>query len=190
MKIAVYCGSNEGVNPIYKNEAIKLGEYFGKNSIELVYGGGGVGLMGAIADAVIKNNGYVYGVIPEHLQNKEIAHFGLSELHVVKDMHIRKNMMIKRADAFVAMPGGAGTMEEIFEVWTWLQIGYHKKPCAFYNVNGFYDKLLDFISHMIKEGFLDKKYLDFLIVESTPEKLIEALKNAKSPLSKWENRRH
>lgn len=189
MKIAVYCGSSEGHNPIYKSEAIKLGEFFGKNSIELVYGGGGVGLMGAIADSVMKNGGYVYGVIPEHLKGKEIAHFGLSELHVVKDMHIRKNMMIERANAFVAMPGGAGTMEEIFEAWTWLQIGYHRKPCAFYNVNGFYDKLLEHISHMVKEGFLEKKYLDFLIVEDTPEGLYEALKNGKSPRSKWEEPR-
>lgn len=186
MKIAVYCGSSEGVNPIYKSKAIKLGEFFAKNSIELVYGGGGVGLMGAIADSVMKNGGRAYGVIPEHLKSKEIAHFGLTELHVVKDMHIRKNMMIERADAFVAMPGGAGTMEEFFEVWTWMQIGYHKKPCALYNINGFYDKLLDFISHIIKEGFLDKKYLDFLIVENTPKSIYEALKSANSPRSKWE----
>lgn len=189
MKIAVYCGSSEGVNPIYKKEAIRLGEYFSKNSIELVYGGGGIGLMGSIADAVVKNGGYVYGVIPEQLKSKEIAHFGLSELHVVKDMHIRKNMMIKRADAFVAMPGGAGTLDEIFEAWTWLQIGYHQKPCAFYNINGFYDKLLDFISHIVKEGFLAKKYLEYLIVEDNPKKLIEAIKNSKNPMSKWEEPR-
>ncbi len=185
MKIAVYCGSSEGKNPIYKQEARRLGEFLAKENIGLVYGGGGVGLMGHIADAVMSGGGYVYGVIPEHLKSKEIAHFGLSELHVVENMHIRKNMMIEAADAFVAMPGGAGTMEEIFEVWTWLQIGYHKKPCAFYNVNGFYDKLLDFVLGMVNEGFLDKKYLDALIVEDEPEKLINAIKEHKSPLSKW-----
>lgn len=186
MKIAVYCGSSKGLNPIYEQKAIKLGEYFAKHKIELVYGGGGVGLMGAIADAVLKNDGYVYGVIPEHLKSKEVAHFGLSELHVVKNMHERKAMMMERADAFVAMPGGAGTLEEIFEVWTWLQIGYHKKPCALYNVDGFYDKLLDFMSHVVKEGFLNKKYLDYLIVENSPQKLHNALLNGKNPLSKWE----
>ncbi len=185
MKIAVYCGSNKGKNPLYEQEARRLGEYLAKNNIGMVYGGGGVGLMGAIADSVMSNGGYVFGVIPEHLKSKEVAHFGLSELHVVKDMHIRKNMMIQNADAFVAMPGGAGTMEEIFEVWTWLQIGYHKKACAFYNVGGFYDKLLEFISYMVEQGFLDKKYLDALIVESEPEKLIEAIKKYKSPLSKF-----
>ncbi len=185
MKIAVYCGSSEGKNEIYKKEAIKLGEYFGKNKIELVYGGGGVGLMGSIADAVLKNEGYVYGVIPKHLKVKEVAHSKLQELHVVDDMHQRKDMMMKRADAFVAMPGGAGTLEEIFEVWTWMQIGYHKKPCAFYNVNGFYDKLFDFISHVVDEGFLKKDYLDGLIVENDPQKLLYALKNSNVPSPKF-----
>ncbi len=185
MKIAVYCGASEGKNKLYKKEAIKLGEYFGKNQIELVYGGGSIGLMGAIADTVIKNNGYVYGVIPKHLKVKEVAHSSLQELHVVDNMHTRKDMMIKRADAFVAMPGGAGTLEEIFEAWTWLQLGYHKKPCAFYNVNGFYNKLLEFISHMVTEGFLKKDYLDCLIVENTPEKLLYALKNSYIPNPKF-----
>lgn len=186
MKIAVFCGSNKGDNPAYEQEAIKLGEFFAKNSIELVYGGGAVGLMGVISTSVMKNGGSVYGVIPEHLQNKELAHHGLTELHIVKDMHTRKAMMNDRAEAFVAMPGGAGTMEEIFEVWTWLQIGYHHKPCALYNVSGFYDKLLDFIEHMVNSGFLDRKYLDTLIVADNPQDLLQALKSYKSPKSKWD----
>lgn len=186
MKIAVFCGSSGGNNAIYRQKAKELGEFFAKKEIELVYGGGRIGLMGAIADSVLSCGGEVFGVIPQHLQDKEIAHQNLSELHVVKDMHTRKALMSERAEAFVAMPGGVGTLEEIFEVWTWLQIGYHNKPCAFYNVNGFYDKLFDFISHMIKEGFLDKKYLDYLIIEDTPEALYESILHAKSPRSKWE----
>lgn len=185
MKIAVFCGSSKGNDPLYENEAKKLGEFFAKNEIELVYGGGIVGLMGIISTAVMQNGGSVYGVIPEHLQNKELAHHGLTELHIVKDMHTRKAMMANRADAFVAMPGGAGTLEEIFEVWTWLQIGYHQKPCALYNVGGFYDKLIEFIEHIVKSNFLDKKYLDTLIIEDTPQGLLQALKEYKTPKSKW-----
>ncbi len=185
MKIAVYCGSSEGENPIYKQEAIKLGEHFAKHKIGLVYGGGSIGLMNAIADSVMKNGGYVCGVIPELLEDKELAHKSLSKLHVVKDMHQRKAKMMEEADAFVAMPGGVGTFEEIFEAWTWLQIGYHKKACAFYNINGFYDKLLDFIAHTVKEGFVQERYLKSLIVENEPEKLLNALKNAKNLNSKW-----
>ncbi len=185
MKIAVYCGSSEGKNPLYKQEAKKLGEFFAHNSIGLVYGGGSVGLMGIIADSVLKNGGYVCGMITELLKDKELAHGGLGKLDVVKDMHERKAKMMSEANAFVAMPGGAGTLEEIFEAWTWLQIGYHKKPCAFYNVNGFYDKLFEFIAHVCDEGFLDKKYLEYLIIENEPKKLLDALKYSKNPLSKW-----
>lgn len=185
-KIAIFCGSSKGNNPIYEDEAKKVGEFFAKNGIELVYGGGAVGLMGIISKSVMENGGKTYGVIPQHLKDKEIAQDGLSELHVVKDMHTRKAMMAERAEAFVAMPGGAGTMEEIFEVWTWMQIGYHQKPCVFYNTNGFYDKLLDFIAHMVDEGFLYKKYLEGLIVVHSPEELLEAVKNHKSPKSKWD----
>lgn len=186
MRIAVFCGSNKGLNPNFEKEAKKLGKFFAQNSIELVYGGGAVGLMGVISTTVMENGGKVYGVIPKHLQNKELAHQGLTELHVVKDMHTRKAMMNERADAFVAMPGGAGTLEEIFEVWTWLQIGYHQKPCALYNVDGFYDKLLSFIKDVVENDFLDKKYLDTLIVENTPQNLLHALKEYKSPKSKWD----
>lgn len=186
MKIAVFCGSNIGNNKIYETKAKELGLFFAKNGIGLVYGGGGVGLMGAIAQSVMDNNGEAFGVIPKHLKDKELAHEGLSALHVVDDMHARKNMMSSHADAFIAMPGGAGTMEEIFEVWTWMQIGYHKKACAFYNVNGFYDKLFEFLEHMVKEGFLQDVYLKSLIIENSPEKIYEAIKNYNPPKSKWD----
>ncbi len=185
MKIAIYCGSSDGVNPIYKKEAKRLGEYLAKNDIGLVYGGAKIGIMGEIASSVMKNGGIVEGVITEFLQDKETAHEHITKLAVVKNMHERKNTMMELSDAFVALPGGAGTMEEIFEAWTWLQIGLHKKLCAFYNINGFYDSLLEFLSHMSKEGFLNKKYVDSLIVEDTPEGLIRALEITKNPLSKW-----
>ncbi|PID47919.1 MAG: TIGR00730 family Rossman fold protein [Proteobacteria bacterium] len=185
MKIAIYCGSNKGNNKIYEKEAKKLGKYFAKHDIGLVYGGGNIGIMGVIADSVMKNGGHVCGVITEFLKDKEAAHKGISELIVTKNMHKRKKLMIDLADAFVALPGGAGTMDEIFEAWTWLQIGLYKKPCGFYNINGFYDKLMEFLLHMNKEGFLNTSFIDALVLENKPKNLIKALRNAKKPLSKW-----
>ncbi len=185
MKIAVYCGSSKGNDEIYEKKAKKLGKYFAKNNITLVYGGGNIGIMNVIANSVLKHNGKVQGIITEYLKDKEAAHLGLSELIVTKDMHERKLGMMENADAFVALPGGPGTMEEIFEVWTWMQIGLHKKPCAFYNINGFYDKLLEFLAHMSDEGFIDKIFIDSLIVEDKPKNLVNAFKNIKSVPSKW-----
>jgi len=185
MKVAVFCGSSTGNEPVYSNEAKKLGEFFAKNGIDLVYGGGKVGLMGAIADAVLENGGKVIGVIPEYLKEKEIAHEGLTQLLVVKDMHERKAKMASMADAFVALPGGAGTLEEIFEAWTWAQLGHHSKPCAFYNVNGFYFHLLAMITNMKNSGFLSAEYCEMLILADTPKELVRCIEAYQPPIKKW-----
>ncbi len=180
MKLAIYCGANEGVNFIYKQEAKKLGEYMAKQGIELVYGGAKIGIMGTIADAVMENGGVAHGIITEFLKDKEIVHRNLSTLSVTKDMHERKKTMIDLADAFVALPGGAGTLDEIFEAWTWMQIGLHEKHCAFYNTNGFYDGLIEFLSRVSNDGFLHEKFVKNLIIENEPKALIEAINTAKN----------
>ena len=186
MKIAVFCGSSFGRQAIYEERARLLGQTLAARKIELVFGGGHVGLMGAVADAVLEAGGRVTGVIPTALQEKEIAHSGLSELIVVKDMHERKAKMAELADAFVAMPGGAGTLEEIFEAWTWAMLGYHRKPCAFFNVNGYYDKLLEFIAYMVDESFLRPGFQEKLLIEQHPEALLEAIERYESPAAKWD----
>jgi len=185
MKIAVFCGSSSGNNIEYTNATKELGKFFVENNIEVVYGGGNVGLMGVIADSVMENGGKVYGVIPEKLQEKELAHKGITELHIVSNMHERKAMMADMADAFVVLPGGAGTLEEIFEVWTWAQLGFHNKPCAFLNVNGFYDKLFEMIEGMCDAKFLKQEYLDMLIQTDKQEELLKAIKEYVPPKDKW-----
>jgi len=185
MKIAVFCGSSSGNNIEYTNATKELGKFFVENNIEVVYGGGNVGLMGVIADSVMEHGGNVYGVIPEKLQEKELAHKGITELHIVSNMHERKAMMADMADAFVVLPGGAGTLEEIFEVWTWAQLGFHNKPCAFFNVNGFYDKLFEMIEGMCDAKFLKQEYLDMLIKTDKQEELLKAIKEYVPPKDKW-----
>ncbi|AXX92172.1 TIGR00730 family Rossman fold protein [Malaciobacter molluscorum LMG 25693] len=185
MRVAVFCASGIGNNEIYLNEIKSLGKFFAKNNIELVYGGGKVGLMGAIADSVMQNGGKVYGVIPEQLEQKELSHTGITKLKVVKNMHERKAEMAANADAFVAFAGGAGTLEEIFEVWTWAQLGFHDKPCIFYNTNGYYDHLFDMINNMVKEGFLKEDYANMLIKTDNKEVMLKALKEYKAPIQKW-----
>lgn len=185
MKIAIFCGSSCGNQPEFLQETQKLGRYFAQQGIDVVYGGGKVGLMGAIADSVLSHGGKVYGVIPEHLKDKEIAHEGLTQLKIVADMHERKAMMASMADAFVALPGGPGTLEEIFEAWTWAQLGHHQKPCAFYNINGFYDVLKDMIINMSQSGFLKPLYSDILIHTANAETLVNAIKAYEAPPQKW-----
>jgi len=185
MKIAVFCGSSAGVDGRYAQEAVRLGNCFAKQGVELVYGGGRVGLMGTVADAVLAAGGQVYGVIPEYLQEKELAHQHLTELHVVADMHERKALMASMADAFVALPGGAGTLEEIFEAWTWAQLGYHTKPCAFYNTLGFYDQLLKMIQTMTRAGFLKPEHASMLIKADDPDDLLDAIRGYQAPGHKW-----
>ena len=165
-KIAVFCGSNPGKNPIYIDFAVKLGEYMARNSISLVYGGGSYGLMGAISNAMMKQGGHVTGVIPE-LINEHVGHNNISELIVVKTMHERKSLMYSISDAFICLPGGIGSLEELLEVFTWLQLGYHFKPVLIFNINGFYDNLLEQFKVMVREGFLRDSHLANLIVKDS-----------------------
>ncbi len=185
MKVAIFCGSSSGNNPDYLAKTQALGKVLATQQIDIVYSGGKVGLMGAIADSALDNGGKVFGVMPQDLVDKEISHPHLTGLTIVANMHERKAKMAALADAFVALPGGAGTLEEIFEAWTWAQLGHHAKPCAFYNVNGYYNHLLKMITAMTNSGFLAKNYADMLINTDTPEGLLALLKNYQPPPKKW-----
>ncbi len=153
-RVSVYCGSHDGHDAAFRESAEQLGRVFAQRKLELVYGGGNVGLMGRIADAVIAGGGRVTGVIPRDLQERELAHRGATELVVVESMHQRKARMADAADAFIALPGGIGTLEELFETFTWLQLGFHDKPLGLLNVHGFYDTLLRFLDQLVDHGFL------------------------------------
>jgi uncharacterized protein (TIGR00730 family) len=184
--VCVYCGSSFGANPIYTEAAQAFGRALVASNLALVYGGGKVGLMGVIADTVMAGGGRAIGVIPELLVDKEVGHAGLTELHVVPDMHHRKKMMADLSDAFVAMPGGAGTLEELFEVYTWAQLGYHRKPVGVLNIGGFYDPLMALLDHTVREGFMRQTYLDMLQTDSDPAALIEKLQRYHAPSQdKW-----
>lgn len=163
IKICVFCGSSVGRKPSYTEASIKLGRTIAEQNIVLVYGGGNVGLMGVVAEAAMRAGGKVVGIIPERLYEL-VDQQELTELLVVKDMHERKALMQKKADAFISMPGGIGTMEELFEVWSWRYIGYHRKPVALLNLDHFYDDLLAMLSHMVDEGFLHHEIYEDLIV--------------------------
>lgn len=152
--VCVYCGSRSGLNPAYAAAAAQVGHWIGAHGGQLVYGGGKSGLMGIVADAALQSGARVVGVIPKALVEKEWAHRGCTELHIVDTMHDRKRMMAERADAFLALPGGIGTFEELFEVWTWRQLGYHDKPIGILNIAGYYDRLLDFLASSVTEQFL------------------------------------
>ncbi|CQR45862.1 LOG family protein YvdD [Paraliobacillus sp. PM-2] len=185
-RLAVYCGSSEGNDPIYMKEARKLGNCLADANIGLVYGGSNVGCMGAVADGVLENGGKVIGVIPEKLKSVEIAHEKLTELHVVETMHQRKAMMAEYADGFIALPGGTGTLEEWFEVFTWAQIGYHQKPCALLNINQYYQPIMTLFDHMVEQGFVKQAYRELIVMENNPEQLIDRLKNYQGKyIDKW-----
>jgi uncharacterized protein (TIGR00730 family) len=175
MMLCVYCGSRSGTSGRYTELAVQLGTRIGEGGHGLVYGGGHVGLMGSVADAVLAAGGPVIGVIPESLMRREVGHRRLTELHVVPDMHIRKRMMAERADAFVALPGGIGTMEELFEVWTWRQLGYHNRPIGLLNVDGYYDDLLAFLDRTVAHGFLDEVQRHTPVVDTDPDRLLDRL---------------
>jgi uncharacterized protein (TIGR00730 family) len=184
--IAVFCGSNTGKNPAYKEKAQALGAYLAKNKIGLVFGGGKVGLMGIIADAVLKNNGRVVGIMPEHLFQREVGHKGLTEFKIVKSMHERKALIEQESDAFIAMPGGMGTLDEIAEIFTWSQLNLHTKPFGFYNVDGYFDQLLGFFTQMVDEHFLSEKHFERIIVSDEPTDLLAKMKNySHNDDSKW-----
>jgi uncharacterized protein (TIGR00730 family) len=174
--IGVFCGANTGQNPVYSEASAALGKLMAEQTIAIVYGGGNVGLMGIIADAVLEHGGKAIGVIPQSLVDREVAHTGLHELHVVETMHERKAIMAARSDAFIAMPGGFGTFDEICEIITWNQLGIIKKPVAFYNINGYYDRFFEMISHTVAEGFVKKDQLDKLIIEADPVILLQKIR--------------
>jgi len=173
-RICVFCGSSPGSRPEYRACAEELGAELVRRDIGLVYGGGNVGLMGAIADAVLKAGGEAIGIIPEHLLNREIGHKHLTKLHVVHSMHERKAMMADLSDAFVALPGGFGTFEEFFEVVTWSQLGLHRKPCGIVNVRGYYTPLLTMLDHAVEERFLKADYRALILARETPSELLQA----------------
>jgi uncharacterized protein (TIGR00730 family) len=176
--LCVFCGSSPGVDPRYLVAARELGHALAASGVRLVYGGASVGLMGAIADAVLQAGGDVVGVIPEALEQKEVAHRGLPDLRIVRSMHERKALMAELSDGFVALPGGVGTLEELFEVWTWGQLGYHAKPCALYNVGGFYTGLIAFLDHSAAAGFMRPETRQMLIVEDSQARLLSRLLHA------------
>lgn len=165
-RLCVFCGSSLGANPVYAEAAKQVGAELARRSIALVYGGGNVGLMGVLADAVLAADGHVIGVIPEALMAREVGHRGLPDLRVVNTMHERKALMAELSDGFIALPGGFGTFEEFFEIVTWAQLGLHAKPCSLLNVNGFYDPLLRLADHAIEECFVKPKQKDLIVVES------------------------
>jgi len=175
LSICVYCGSRHGVRPDYTAAARALGIAIGSRGWQLVYGGGKVGLMGEVADATLAAGGRVVGVIPESLKRLEVGHLGLHELHVVPTMHLRKQMMAERADVFIALPGGIGTLEELYEVWTWHQLGYHNNPLGLLNVDGYYDDLLRFMQRTVAEGFLSRSQHEVLRVGTDAETLLAEL---------------
>ena len=185
-RICVYCGSSVGNQPVYREAALAMGAVLASRKIGLVYGGGNVGLMGVIADAVLAGGGEVIGVIPQSLADREIAHSGVTDLRIVDSMHTRKALMADLSDAFIAMPGGFGTFEEIFEAVTWTQLGVHRKPCGLLNVGGFYTPLALFIDQAVSEGFIKPVHRESIVVDDSPERLVTALAAVKLPdVPKW-----
>jgi uncharacterized protein (TIGR00730 family) len=176
--VCVFCGSSFGNDPIYKQAAQELGTALAKAGLQLIYGGGNVGLMGTVADAVMEAGGSVIGVIPKFLLEREVGHRNLTELHIVETMHERKAKMASLSDAFAIMPGGIGTLEEMFEIWTWSQLHLHNKPCALLNTAGYYDQLNGFLDHMLSQDFLKPEARCMMMVANTPEVLISELCNA------------
>jgi uncharacterized protein (TIGR00730 family) len=173
--VCVYCGSRSGLDASYAQLAQDVGRWIGEHGGQLVYGGGRNGLMGLMADATLAAGGRVIGVIPKALVEKEWAHTGCTELHVVENMHERKRIMAEHADAFLALPGGIGTFEEFFEVWTWRQLGYHDKPVGLLNHNGYYDSLLEFLRSAVGQGFMSDWQMDLIQTESDSQALLESL---------------
>ncbi|KAF2517030.1 LOG family protein [Flavobacterium foetidum] len=185
-RITVFCASSFGTESIYEEQATALGKTLAEQNIELVYGGANVGLMGAVADGALKAGGKVIGVLPNFLRSKEIAHLGLTELILVESMHERKTKMNDLCDGVIALPGGFGTLEELFEMLTWAQLGLHKKPIAILNVNGFYDALIDLLETMTEKGLLKEVNQKMLLVSNDIEDLLEQMKNYQAPtVGKW-----
>ena len=188
--VCVYCGSSMGNDPAYAEATKALATTLAQRGLRVVYGGGGVGMMGALADAVLAEGGEITGVIPRALVDREIAHRDVTDMRVVGSMHERKALMAELSDAFVALPGGIGTLEELFEVYTWAQLGLHRKPCAILNVAGYFDGIAAFLSHAVEERFLRVEHLEVLMVETEAESLVERLRTFEpdSLVPKWIDR--
>ena len=185
-RLCVFCGSNAGTDPRFIEMARRLGSELAARRIGLVYGGASVRLMGAVADAALAGGGEVVGVMPRSLAEKEIAHKGLPDLRIVGSMHERKALMADLSDGFVALPGGVGTFEELFEVWTWGQLGHHQKPCALLNVAGFYDGLIGFLDGVARLGFMKQPHREMLVVADAVPALLDALRSYTPPVvTKW-----
>ncbi|MGE7837632.1 TIGR00730 family Rossman fold protein [Viridibacillus arvi] len=182
--LAVFCGSSNGASDIYVEVAKKLGKELVKRDITLVYGGASVGVMGAVADAVLEAGGKVIGVMPSFLEKREISHKNLTELIVVDSMHDRKEKMAELADGFMALPGGPGTLEEFFEIFTWAQLGLHQKPCGLLNINHYYDPLIALFNHMSDEQFLHEKYRTMALVDVDPSGLLDQFNSYEAPTVK------
>lgn len=186
MRICVFCGSNTGRGNVYMDAAFELGSIIAKKGYGVVYGGARDGTMGAVANGAMSAGGEAIGVLPRQLFELEQAHESLTKLHIVDSMHERKQIMHDLSDAFICMPGGIGTMEETFEVWTWTQLGVHRKPLAFYNVNGFYDALERFFDVMVEEGFVRSVHRQMALTGGDPDKLVEELMSYEPPqVKKW-----
>ncbi|KAF2340932.1 LOG family protein [Flavobacterium tistrianum] len=185
-RITVFCASSFGTEKIYEEQAVALGKTLAEQNIELVYGGANVGLMGAVADGALNAGGKVIGVLPNFLRSKEIAHLGLTELILVESMHERKTKMNDLCDGVIALPGGFGTLEELFEMLTWAQLGLHKKPIAVLNVNGYYDSLIELLQTMTEKGLLKEVNREMLLVSDNIDDLLDQMKNYVAPtVGKW-----
>lgn len=186
MRIAIYCGSNQGQDPAHTAAAANLASHLAQTGVGIVYGGGRVGLMGTVADAALAAGGEVIGVIPQSLMDLELGHTGVSQLHVVGSMHERKQLMVDLSDAFIALPGGYGTLDELFETLTWLQLGFHHKAVGLLNVGGFFDGLLGFLDRVREDAFLLAGHRDCLLVDSDPAQLLVKLRAFRAPdMGKW-----
>jgi uncharacterized protein (TIGR00730 family) len=187
-RLAVFCGSNPGARPDYVNGARALGRLLSERGIGIVYGGASVGVMAALAEAVLDEMGEIIGVIPKMLVEREVAHRALTDLRVVGSMHERKALIAELSDGFVALPGGIGTLEEFFEIWTWAQLGMHQKPCGLLNIAGYFDPLLAFLDRAVEEKFVREVHRSMVIVESSPDKLLERFEAYVPPkVVKWIN---
>ena len=180
-RICVFCGSSPGAIPAYTTAARKLGKTLADRKIALVYGGGNVGMMGQLADAVLGNGGEVTGVIPRAIADMEVAHTALADLRIVDSMHARKALMAELSDGFIALPGGLGTLEEFMEVLTWAQLGFHVKPCGLLNVNGYYDRFLGFIEHVADQQFIQPGHRQLILVADEPEALLAKFEQYQAP---------
>jgi len=185
-RICVYCGSSPGKQPAYREAARELGHELARRNLGLVYGGASIGVMGAVADAVLERNGEVIGVIPHALATKEVAHHGLNELIVVDSMHERKAKMAELSDGFIALPGGWGTIEEIFEMLTWAQLGFHENPCGLLNVISYFDPLFEFIENAVDQRFVKEQHRLMMMMEEKPADLLDRFENYTAPrVKKW-----